>query len=219
VSRPNCFEATDNVTATNYEIGLKGQPTDTLSMALALFYTKYSDLPYQISSNEGGGFNTVSLIVDQKSKGFEWESSWAPTDRFILHAAIGYIDADIKDADPTIVAPLTPKWTATISPEYTVPMSNGGGLQFRIDWSYRSSLFGQPFDDPTTFTKIDGRSLFNFDIAYISPDETWTLGVYGRNVADKKYDNARLLPDDYVLVILNNDRSEFGLRFNYTFGL
>jgi iron complex outermembrane receptor protein len=219
VSRPNCFEATDNVTATNYEIGLKGQPTDTLSMAVALFYTKYSDLPYQISSNEGGGFNTVSLIVDQKSKGFEWESSWAPTDRFILHAAIGYIDADIKDADPTIVAPLTPKWTATISPEYTVPMSNGGGLQFRIDWSYRSSMFGQPFDDPTTFTKIDGRSLFNFDIAYISPDETWTLGVYGRNVADKKYDNARLLPDDYVLVILNNDRSEFGLRFNYTFGL
>jgi hypothetical protein len=31
--------------------------------------------------------------------------------------------------------------------------------------------------------------------------------------------HARLLPTDYVLVILNNDRSEFGLRFVYNFGL
>ncbi len=219
VSRPNCFEATENVTATNYEIGLKGRPFDTLSMALALFYTDYSDLPYQISSNEGGGFNTINLIVDQNSKGFEWESTWAPTDRFRLHAAIGYIDVDVDDPDPTVVAPLTPEWTATISPEYTVPLDNGGDIQLRLDWSYRDSMFGQPFDDPTTFTKIDSRSLINFDIAYHSPDDTWTLGVYGRNATDKKYDNARLLPVDYVLVILNNDRSEFGLRFTYNFGL
>ena len=219
VSRPNCFEANDNVTATNYEVGLKGQATDTLSMALALFYTKYSDLPYQVSDSTGAGFNTVSLIVDQKSKGIEWESSWAPTDQFALHAAIGYIDADIKDENPIVVAPLTPEWTVTISPEYTWPLDNGGDIQFRVDWSYRSSMFGQPFDDPATFTKIDSRSLFNFDIAYHSPDDTWTLGAYGRNVADKKYDNARLLPTDYVLVILSNDRSEFGLRFIYNFGL
>jgi iron complex outermembrane receptor protein len=207
------------VTATNYEVGLKGQPTDTLSMALALFYTKYSDLPYQISDGTGGGFNTVNLIVDQESKGVEWESSWAPTDQFRLHAAIGYLDADVKDPNPIAVAPLTPKWTATISPEYTWPLDNGGDIQFRVDWSYRSSMFGQPFDDPSTFTKIDSRSLFNFDIAYHSPDDTWALGAYGRNVADKKYDNARLLPTDYVIVILSNDRSEFGLRFIYNFGL
>ena len=53
----------------------------------------------------------------------------------------------------------------------------------------------------------------------VSPLKTWTLGAYGRNATDKKYDNARLLPTDYVLVILNNDRSEFGVRFMYNFGL
>ena len=46
----------------------------------------------------------------------------------------------------------------------------------------------------------------------------WSLAAYGRNVANKKYDNARLLPTDYVLIILNNDLSEFGLRYVYNFG-
>ncbi len=70
VSRPNCFEANDNVTATNYEIGLKGTPADTLQMSIAAFYTNYSDLPYQVSESSGGGFNTVNIIVDQTSKGW-----------------------------------------------------------------------------------------------------------------------------------------------------
>jgi iron complex outermembrane receptor protein len=61
--------------------------------------------------------------------------------------------------------------------------------------------------------------LINFDIAYHAPDGLWLVGLYGRNATDEKYDNARLLPVDYVLQILNNDRSEFGLRFMYNFGL
>jgi iron complex outermembrane receptor protein len=218
VSRPNCFQANDNVTATNYEVGLKGQPVDSLSMSVAVFYTDYSDLPYQVSDNTGGGFNTVNIIVDQTSTGVEWESTWAPTDRFKLHAAIGYIDVDVKDPNPRIAAPLTPEWTAAISPEYTLPLNNGGDLVFRLDWSYRDEMFGQPFND-VPITDIDSRSLINFDIAYHAPGGRWLVGLYGRNVTDEKYDNARLLPIDYVLQILNNDRSEFGLRFMYNFGL
>ncbi len=218
VSRPNCFEANDNVTATNYEVGLKGRPVDTLSMAVAVFYTDYSDLPYQVSDNTGGGFNTFNLIVDQTSTGVEWESSWAPTDRFALHVAIGYIDVDVSDPNPNVAAPLTPDWTAAISPEYTLPINNGGELVFRLDWSYRDKMFGQPFNN-VPITDIDSRTVINFDIAYHAPGGNWLLGLYGRNVTDEKYDNARILPVDYVLQILNNDRSEFGLRFMYNFGL
>jgi len=214
VSRPNCFEANDNVTAINYEVGLKGTPVDTLSMSVALFYTNYSDLPYQVSDNTGGGFNTVNIIVDQTSTGLEWESSWAPTDQFMLYAAIGYIDVDVDDPDPRIVAPLTPELTASISPEFTQPLQNGAELVWRLDWSYRDEMFGQPYND-VPITDIDARTLINFDIAYHDPNGTWTLAAYGRNVTDEKYDNARLLPNDYVLQILNNDRSEFGLRFVY----
>ncbi len=216
---PDCYAAGDNVTAVNYEVGLKGRPTDTLSMAAAIFYTDYTDLPYQISDQEGGaGFNTINLIVDQTSTGFEWESHWAPTDRFILHATVGYIDVDVKDPNPVVVAPLTPKWTASISPEFTQSLGNGGSIVWRADVSYRDDVFGQPFSN-VPLTNRKSRTLLNVDIAYHDPDDRWLLGFYGRNVTDEKYDNARVLPTDYVLVILNNDRSEFGLRFMYKFGL
>lgn len=218
VSRPNCFVANDNVTATNYEVGLKGMPLDTLQMSVAVFYTNYSDLPIQVSASEGGGFNTVNIIVDQTSKGLEWESAWAPTDKFTLFTTLGYIDADVKDPNPAAVAPLTPETTASISPQFIQPLGNGGDLLLRLDWSYRGSMYGEPSNDPARMTKISSRDLLNFDITYTEPEGRWSLSAYGRNITDEKYDNARLLPTDYLLIILNNDRSEFGVRYVYNFG-
>ena len=56
-------------------------------MSIAVFYTNYSDLPYQVSTTAGGGgFNTVNIIVDQTSMGFEWEGIWQVTDAFRLHS-------------------------------------------------------------------------------------------------------------------------------------
>lgn len=218
VSRPNCFVASDNVTATNYEMGLKGQPLDNLQMSIAVFYTDYKDLPYQVSESTGGGFNTVNIIVDQTSQGVEWESAWAISEAFSLYTTLGYIDADVDDPNPVVVAPLTPDLTASISPQYVMGLGNGGDLAFRADWSYRDDMYGEPSSDPARMTKIDSRSLVNFDITYSEPEGDWSLSLYGRNVFDEKYDNARLLPTDYLLIILNNDRSEFGVRYIYNFG-
>ena len=218
VSQPNCFTANENVTATNYEVGLKGTPLDNLQMGIAVFYTDYSDLPYQVSTTEGAGFNTVNIIVDQTSAGVEWESAWAPTDSFVLYTTLGYIDADVKDPNPVAVAPLTPKWTASISPEYTMTMGNGADLVLRADWSYRDKMWGEPSNDPGRYTGIDSRTLINLDVAYHSPNGKWTLAAYGRNITDERYDNARLNVGDYILVILSNDASEFGLRFTTHFG-
>jgi iron complex outermembrane receptor protein len=212
VSQPNCFVANeDNVTATNYEVGLKGTPLNNLKVSLSVFYTEYEDLPYQVSTTSGAGFDTQSIIVDQDSTGVEWESSWAIMDNFYLHTTLGYIDVDVDDRNAE--APLTPELTASISPEYTMPLASGAEITFRMDYSYRDDMYGEPVDDPGRFTDIDSREILNFDIAYHSPDQDWTLGLYGRNITDEEYDQARLNTNDYVLVILNNDASEFGLRF------
>ena len=89
---------------------------------------------------------------------------------------------------------------------------------FRVDWSYRDDMWGEPSNDPARMTKIESRSIVNFDLSYNDPDGRWTLGLYGRNVFDEEYANAKLLPDDYLLIILNNDRSEFGVRYILNFG-
>lgn len=217
VSRPNCFVANDNITAINYEAGLKGQPFDNLQMSVAVFFTDYSDLPYQVSTTAVGGFDTRNIIVDQESIGIEWESSWALSNDFFIHATLGYIDVDVDD--PEAVAPLTPELTVSLSPEYTFQTASGGSVTLRTDWSFRDDMFGEPTADLGRFTAIDSRSLINFDFSYQSPDETWTLGVYGRNITDERYDNARLNTGDYILVMLSNDASEFGVRYVSYFGL
>ena len=210
---PTCFVAGDNIKATNYEVGVKGMITDRFQMSAAVFTTDYKDLPYQVSTTAGAGFNTVNLIVDQTSTGFEWESTWLITDNFSLHASLGWIDVDVDEQQGvTPVAPLTPDVTWSLSPEFTWPLNNGSEITFRVDHSYRDEMWGEPSSDPGRLTKISDRSLTNVDIAWHSADGTFTAGLYGRNVSDERYDNARLNTGDYVLRILSNDPSEFGVR-------
>lgn len=213
---PNCFVATENVTAVNYEVGMKGELFDRLQLSIAVFNTNYKDLPYQVSTTTGAGFNTVSIVVDQTSRGAELESTWAATDNFRLHATVGYIDVDVDDPNPAVVAPLTPKLTASISPEFTFP-AGSGEITLRGDWSFRDDMYGEPSNDPARLTFIESRDLINADISYRPTDGDWSIGLYGRNITDERYDNARLNTGDYVLVMLSNDASEFGVRFSKKF--
>ncbi len=217
-----CFVASDNITAINYEVGIKGQPFERLQMSAAVFFTQYEDLPYQVSDTSGGGFATTNRIVDQTSTGFEWESTAYLTDNFLFHATLGYIDVDVDEqivGGVTVkpVAPLTPELTFSISPEVRFPTAGGGEVTLRADYSFRDEMFGEPNSEPDRFTFIDDRALVNVDISYRPPDGTWTAALYGRNVTDERYDNARLNTGDYVLVILSNDASEFGVRFTKDF--
>ena len=210
---PNCFVASENITATNYEAGIKGQPTDRLQLSAAVFFTQYEDLPYQVSTTQGAGFNTVNLVVEQDSFGVELEGTLFLTETVSVHTALGYIDVEVDEqggVEP--VAPLTPEVTFSFSPEWRIP-TIAGEWAVRADYSYRDEMFGEPSSDPGRFTLIGSRSLVNVDISYTTSDGGWTAALYGRNVSDERYDNARLNTGDYVLRILSNDPSEFGLRF------
>lgn len=213
-----CLIPGRNITATNYEVGIKGQPLERLQMSAALFFTQYSDLPYQVSSTSGGGFSTTNLVVDQDSFGFEWESTALLTDNFQLHASLGYIDVDVDEQNGVKpVAPLTPELTFSLSPELAIPLAGGAEFVLRADYSYRDEMYGEPSSDPGRLTQIDSRSLVNADFSYRSADGDWVVALYGRNITDERYDNARLNTGDYVLQILSNDASEFGLRLTKEF--
>jgi iron complex outermembrane receptor protein len=148
--------------------------------------------------------------------GVEWEGIWQATDWFSLQSTLGYIDADVKGATPTTVAPLTPEWTASISPEFNFDVA-GGYLTLRADWSFRDDMFGEPSSLPGRFTKIDSRDLINLDVTYEPSDGDWSVSAYGKNVTDERYDNARLNTGDYILVIMSNDASEYGIRVTKEF--
>ena len=214
---PACFAASENVEAINYEIGLKGEVSADFSMSIALFNTEYSDLPYQLSV-VGAGFGTDVYPVDQTSQGIEFESTAYFTDNFKLHSSFGYINVDVdQTAGIKPVAPLTPEWTVSLSPSYTFDMQSGAEVEVRVDYSFRDEMYGEPISNPERFTQLDARSLTNINVSYTPADEGYTVSLYGRNVFDERYDNARLNPGDYVLRILSNDASEFGVRFRTEF--
>lgn len=215
---PACLVASDNITAVNYETGIKGQLTDTFSMSIAVFNTEFEDLPYQVSTTAAGGFSTTNLVVSQTSRGVEWESTWYATDAFKLHTALGWIDVDVDEKDGVKpVAPLTPDLTLAIGPSYEFALASGAVITARLDYSFRDEMYGEPSSDPGRLTLVDSRELVNIDIAYSPANADWTLALYGHNVFDERYDNARLNTGDYILRILSNDASEFGLRYNLTF--
>ena len=217
-ANPDCFAAGDNITALNYEIGLKGQPLGGLELSAAAFHTRYDDLPYQVSTTAGQGFSTVNLIVEQRTTGLELESALYLTARFRLSASLGWLEVEVeRQQGVPPVAPLTPELTFSISPEYRWPLAGGGEWAARVDYSFRDEMWGEPSSDPGRLTRIGSRGLVNFHFGYTAPDDTWTAAVYGRNVGDERYDNARLNTGDYLLRILSNDASEFGVRVERRF--
>ena len=210
---PTCFQAGDNITALNYEVGFKGQPTPRLELRAAVFHTRYDDLPYQVSTTAGQGFNTVNLIVEQRTTGVEWESTLYVAGGLWLHAAMGFLDIDVAEQQGVRpVAPLTPERTLSFSPEYRWPLAGGGEISGRLDYSYRDAMWGEPSADPGRLTALSSRSLVNFHLGYAAPGDTWLAAIYGRNAGDVRYDHARLNTGDYLLRILSNDASEFGIR-------
>lgn len=157
-------------------------------------------------------------MVSQTSRGVEWESTWYATDALKLHTALGWIDVDVDEKDGVKpVAPLTPDLTLAIGPSYEFALANGATITARLDYSFRDDMYGEPSSDPGRMTLVQSRELVNLDIAYSPANADWTLAFYGHNVFDERYDNARLNTGDYVLRILSNDASEFGLRYNISF--
>ena len=211
---PNCFVASDNITAINYEVGVKGQPFQQLEIAAAAFVTHYRDLPYQVSTTAGAGFNTVNLVVDQQTNGVEWESTFHLGDAWNVQLAVGYLDVEIDSQQGVRpVAPLTPKLTLALSPEYRRSLDDGSSLTVRLDYSWRDEMWGEPSSDVNRKTRIDSRGILNFHVGWTAADGTWEIAGYGRNAADTRYDQARINTGDYLLQILSNDASEFGITF------
>ena len=166
-----------------------------------------------MSTTAEEGFNTVNLIVEQETTGIEWESSLHLTSTLRLHVALGYLDVQVaRQQGVRPVAPLTPELTLSISPEYRRTLANGGEIAARLDYAYRDRMWGEPSADPARLTRIGSRALLNFHLGYTAPDGAWTAALYARNAGDTRYDHARLNTGDYLLRILSNDASEFGLR-------
>ncbi|GAK32563.1 pesticin receptor [alpha proteobacterium Q-1] len=221
---PNTFVNFDPTTARNHELGFKGQPFDFMQSSVAFFFTEYTDLALPFSSPSAAGFVTITANAGKsEALGFELENTFQ-FGGFSLNTSVGYLDSEIKRIDPGTqgvavgdTPALTPDWTVNVGPQYQFVLPNGDMITMRADYSYRSTMFGQSVNNE--LNKLDARDLLNFSIRYENLANNWSATLYGDNVWNEKYDVGRLDQafSGFTEVILNNDRSEFGLKFNKRF--
>lgn len=123
----------------------------------------------------------------------------AAGDRLTLSTALGYIDAQYKEFitnivvngvnTPTDVAQFrevqnTPKWTASGTLAYQVPIGDGD-ISAATTLSYRSKTY--QFEIPNPYIDQDGFALWDASLVYTAPEGRWSLGVFGKNLTNKHY--------------------------------
>ncbi|MGV3731102.1 MAG: TonB-dependent receptor [Sphingopyxis sp.] len=196
----------------SYEVGYKGSLMDgAVNVALAAFYADYTDvqIPGSVACTVGGlpSFcGVVSNAGKATFKGLEFEGRArlaedmaAVGDRLTLSTALGYIDAQYKEyitnivvagvSTPTDVADFrevqnTPKWTASGTLAYSAPVGDGD-ISFGTTLSYRSKTY--QFEIPNPYIDQKGFALWDASLVYTAPDDRWSLGLFGKNLTNKKY--------------------------------
>ena len=222
---PDQFVPYDPQFADNFELGFKGVLADRVQFSANVFFTQYTDL--QLQSNEftpGGGFVTITENAGEaEAFGFELESNIYMTDNFRLEASIANIDIEYTQVDDTVVGTakgnrpqLTADWTVFISPELSVPTGNGGEWALRATYSYRSDMDGEASNDPLAV--IEARDVLGFNFRYQPADTSWNVSLYGDNILDEEYVvTSGTFGNPFSLTFMNNERSEYGIRFEKTF--
>jgi iron complex outermembrane receptor protein len=199
-------------TVNSYEVGYKGNLLDgALYFALAGFYADYTDIqiPGSVACTVSGlpSFCGVTSNAGKATfKGLEFEGTAKLGAGFSLSASAGYIDAKFDryianiGNTPTDVAQYrrvqnTPEFTGSLNASYLAPVGDGD-LALTAGVSYRSKTY--QFEIPNPYIDQPGYALFDASALYTAPGGHWTLGVFGKNLFDKRYKTS-----GYTFVAIN----------------
>lgn len=196
---PSALVDFDSESATNYEAGAKYVSPDRAVRAnLAVFVTDYRDLQV-IQFQQFAGFN-ISNAAEATIKGVELDFEASPIAGLRFDGSVGYLDAtfdSFKDAGGAGVdydgnrLPEAPRWTASFGAQYTHDVGVGS-VTLRGDMTYRAHYFVDPENAPAD--RISGYTLYSARLGFTTADGGWTVELWGKNLANKRYMNARGTP-------------------------
>jgi iron complex outermembrane receptor protein len=182
---------------TNYEIGSKNRLLDgRLELHAALFTMDYHGL--QVTSFVQTGdivTTTIANAARARSRGFEFDMKAMPSHRWLLGAALGYVDARFKrfrnggglgiDYDGNRL-PLTPSYNVNLSAQYALPIGRDTSLSLRGEFVQVGGFFTDASEARPTF-RVPPHHLFNGSIALRPSDDRWQLSIWGKNLAGARY--------------------------------
>lgn len=214
VSEEEVFEFMkfDPETVKTWEFGWKTTALQgRLTSKLAVFFSKYTDVqvPGSIGfDSTGDGINDTFVGITSNAgkadiNGVEWEGQAILADDLGRNGsslrfgwAVGYIDADYKeyidafgnDVADERVFQNTPKWTATGTLTYDVPLNLGktpGTLSVITAVAYRDDT--SQFEIPNPWLDQPSYTLWDLSLIWSDDSGHWSAGIHGKNLGDKEY--------------------------------
>jgi iron complex outermembrane receptor protein len=206
------FMKFDPETVKTWELGWKTTAFQgRMTSKLAVFFSKYTDvqIPGSIGfDSTGDGVNDSFIGITSNAgkadiNGVEWEGQAILADDFGRNGsslrfgwAVGYIDADYKeyidalgnDVADERVFQNTPKWTATGTLTYEVPVNlfNTPGMFSVITAvAYRDDT--SQFEAPNPWLDQPSYTLWDLSLVWSQDSGHWSAGIHGKNLGDKEY--------------------------------
>ena len=193
---------------TSFETGSKNRfLADTLQLNGAAFYYDYQGWQQaaQLGNTVGGAPIFTIVSVPLRVIGAEFEADWLPTpqDRLMLQA--GWYDDEITSwpnvpgtttSERNYIAikrlPGTPPAAGSVRYEHAFHFGNGSSLtswaQLRYTAGYNLiELTQAQYAQFSAYDYQSSYALLNLGATWVSPEGTFTVSAYGRNLFDKEF--------------------------------
>jgi len=196
-----------------YEVGMKGMFLDRqLQVNTAVFYYDYTDLQQGRSVPAGtSGFTLVyENAASAEITGWEAEFTWLATEILRFDGSVTYLDATFDDyvtTDPfdTVFQQLglidagvdlsqqlsgnrmvqSPEWAGNLGVTLDIELpGNGWFLSSTLAASYKDQVYFSQFNHDAL--SQDAVTTVNANILLSSPDEHWTVNLWGKNLTDEE---------------------------------
>lgn len=191
--------------ADNYEIGLKSTLLDnTLRLNFSYFQMDFEDLQLveRINLIPGDPTSAVGLVANAATadiKGTEFEVLWAtPIDGLEVSLAGGTLDTEIGKSINTLNEgrdlPHAPEYSGTLALSYATALSGQTDMEFRLAYRHTDDFWWDLANKEPGFE--EGYGLVDASVNF--RNGPWSLGFWGKNLADKEYRS-------YTLSILQDE--------------
>ncbi len=204
---------------TAFEVGAKWDPSDTLRVNATVFSNHYDELQRTVLS--GLGNQTVINAATATMNGIELEVISNPLPGLVFNLMAGYLDASYDEfddgIDPEAAKEFTleraPKWTWALATSYSHSLQDLGDLSYRISYSFMDE---RTYNVQNTAT-LEDYKLLDASIGWTSPDEYWSLSLFGKNLTGENYSSTGVDIPGVARYEYASKPKTFGLEVQYNY--
>ena len=190
-----------------FELGSKYAAGD-LNFNLAVFYHQLDNGQFSLTRPipvPPFFTSTLTNAAQSEAYGAEIDLLWRPATGFTIDASLAYLHSEFTEffskdpLDPALFGPggasvpdqdlsgnatrMSPKWSASIHPEYEIALDNGGTVSLGSNFAYKSKQYHTEFNDDRLAQ--EGYIMLDANVRYESPDGHFSANAWVQNLTDE----------------------------------